>query len=92
MKYFPENYLQSNIKSLYLYLFIIKIMVHEQFTYQNLLTIFTSVANGVGNHGSFLRSFAVAYCMADSENAKILRDAAVEIILKYELYKPEYLK
>jgi len=38
-----------------------------------------------GDHGSFMRTFADAYLLADSENEKFLRPAWMQLIDKYLL-------
>ena len=49
--------------------------------------IFTEIANGQGQHGSFLVAFASAVCRADHVNLELLQPATLAIIAKYELYK-----
>jgi hypothetical protein len=52
-----------------------------------ILHIFVEVANGRGEHGSFLVSFAEALQRADPENFSMLRLTALEVINKYGLAK-----
>lgn len=47
--------------------------------------VFINVANGVGNHGSFLMSFADALLRADAENFQLLKPIAKTLIRKYGL-------
>jgi len=49
--------------------------------------IMVEVANGRGNHGDFLRSFADAMVRADAGNLSILREAAWKLVDKYGLEK-----
>lgn len=49
------------------------------------VSIFKEVANGRGDHGSFLRSFADAVVRADEENLVVLYETALKLICKYQL-------
>ena len=50
-----------------------------------LLHIFADIANGRGQHGGFLRSFAEAVIRADPPNFAMLRPAMKALIEKYSL-------
>jgi hypothetical protein len=47
------------------------------------------VAAGVGNHGTFLRSFALAVVNADAGNFVVLKQAAQYLIKKFQLTPDE---
>ena len=47
--------------------------------------IFVEIADGRGNHGSFLRSFAAAVLWADEHNFQLLLPAMKAIVIKYNL-------
>lgn len=53
-------------------------------------TIFSAIYHGVGNHGSFLSSFASAVSHADPQNFELLKDVAIKLIEKYDLNKDQY--
>jgi len=59
---------------------------------ETLKNIFSSVAAGVNNHGSFLVNFSNAFICADSDNTQILLSAAYDIVRKYNLFRTEYLE
>lgn len=59
----------------------------DSMTDDQLRHIFVEIADGRGNHGSFVRSFAVAYMWADEGNKMILREAAKTLVNKYSLDK-----
>ena len=59
-------------------------------SYDDIRIIFTSIKLGVNNHGSFLVNFARAITSADYDNLQILRNVALDLIEKYQLYRPEY--
>lgn len=52
---------------------------------EKIIAIWKDVANGVGNHGDFLRSFAEAMIRADDENYAILSVPSLMLIKKYKL-------
>ena len=56
-------------------------------TNDELKFIYVEVANGRGNHGSFLRAFAEAVIRADALNFEVLKPAATELVFKYDLDK-----
>jgi hypothetical protein len=47
--------------------------------------IFAEIHDGRGNHGSFLRTFALTYLWADEQNRVILRGPAKTLVAKYRL-------
>lgn len=49
--------------------------------------VFAEIAQGRGNHGSFLTAFAEAVCAADDMNLALLGPVAAQIISKYGLTK-----
>lgn len=49
--------------------------------------IFTEIANGAGDHGDFLKDFARSYIRADIDNKRLLKTAAVRLVIKYDLQK-----
>lgn len=55
-------------------------------------TIWINVANGVGEHGSFLRRFGAAFQSADYRNKRLLESCSLHLIGAYILDGPEYLK
>jgi hypothetical protein len=55
-------------------------------------TIWLNVANGVGDHGSFLRAFGRAVGAADHANFKGLAASSLYFIEKYDLNQEVYLK
>lgn len=57
---------------------------------QEIRTIFVSIANGIGNHGSFLTYFAKTLLQADAENFALLSPIARELIHKYNLNTDVY--
>lgn len=60
-----------------------------EMTQEKIQNIFREVANGVGNHGSFLVSFSECIIRADSQNFYLLRPVAISLIEKYGLEKYE---
>ncbi len=54
-------------------------------TDDEILTIWSEVANGRGKHGGFLKAFAAAVVYADPMNLQLLRPAAEDLISKYNL-------
>lgn len=58
---------------------------------QEIRIIFVNIANGVGQHGSFLTLFAKTMLKADHENFDLLLPVAKDIINKYNLNTEEYL-
>jgi hypothetical protein len=59
---------------------------------EELRAIMCNIANGVGNHGDFLKAFATTYLLADWENRIVIDQAARNLIRKYNLFDPVYLK
>jgi hypothetical protein len=59
---------------------------------REILNIFISVTQGVGNHGSFLQSFALTLVRADYQNFALLKPVALALIDKYKLNTPTYTK
>lgn len=54
--------------------------------------IWLNVSNGVGKHGDFLKTFALAYVRADEDNKVKLYSASIAFIEKYKFNEGEYLK
>lgn len=54
--------------------------------------IWLNVADGVRNHGSFLRAFGQAYKAADAINRAVLEEVSMFLIEKHNLSGPEYYK
>lgn len=52
---------------------------------ERIIAIWKDVANGVGNQGDFLRTFAEAMIRADDENYAILCESSIALIKKYKL-------
>jgi hypothetical protein len=57
----------------------------RELSHQELRHIYLEIANGRGQHGSFLRSFAEAYLRADPEDQKYLYKTACLFVEKYSL-------
>lgn len=55
-------------------------------------TVWLNVANGVGQHGEFLKAFARAFIAADFANKWLLEFPSENFIKKYKLGGPEYLR
>ena len=66
-----------------------EIMLHK-LSDADIRMIFTSVAQGVGNHGSFLTNLSKTAMSADIINFTLMREFLLIMILKYKLYLPEY--
>lgn len=56
------------------------------------IRIMINIHNGVGNHGSFVKSIADAYIKADFENRVLLDTVMDQIIIKYNLNQEIYRK
>ena len=54
-----------------------------ELTDEDVREIYRKVANGFGNHGSFLRSFASAVVFADAVNYYLISAVARSLIQKY---------
>ena len=54
---------------------------------EEILHIFTEIAQGRGRHGSFLMAFAQAVMCADPSNFALIRPFASVLISKYGLEK-----
>lgn len=52
---------------------------------EELADVYAAVNRGEGDHGSFLRSFAEAFCRADRDNVILLRPAALAFVAQYGL-------
>lgn len=58
----------------------------------DIITIYTNVFWGVGLHGDFLKTFALAYIKADGVNREILKPVAEQFIDKFQLNQSRYLE
>jgi len=57
----------------------------ETLTDESIRALYIDIANGLGNHGSFLVTFADAFLRADAENFQLLKPVAMELVRKYNL-------
>lgn len=53
---------------------------------QVILALFISIADGLGEHGGFLRAYGDAIAYADPENFELMRPVSEALITKYGLY------
>ena len=57
-----------------------------ELTDKELMDLAVKVYNATHYRGTFLHTFADAYCIADSENRKLLREAWIKVIEKNRLF------